>query len=784
MMKKEPVDITRLNSLTLDTESLAEACKDYIGIEYEAGKAEKYGHYNKHFQQRLRTGKSIFIKVDKVEDEQDSTGITVHATMDYRKLPFDNPEIILSAIRQKGAKRSSAGSFMLAIPISVDGKQQVTSPYAVARCVKMTIEDIDTNTGVDGVGTITLNALEIPSKTSQYTSWHRIPTATPKDSDSYHLIEPGNLYVLDPNSDDVNSERASEALSVAHTNHAIDLFEDIIDGKPTNKTFSFDQDNLDAFVGWACTQERADFPSLNDNQRAFVSSLDHELSLLQGPPGTGKTSGALAPAIAGRLLSYSKPTQCRALVTGPSNKAVDEVLEDVATVVNAYQADPDTDDQLDDVLLVRLAGEPAASIPGVEYTPGYDKTDSTFKKIRRRLMNEAPAMSSKHVVVFATASKSWSLAGKITKENDASELTEQETLSDTGNNNDSRLTKLFDMVVTDEASMMDVPQFFLSTAFYRRGGNILVCGDHRQLPPVQQHDWDAELRPTIRALAPYLSILNFCRVVRGDDNDVLEDDLMELLTVSSDNDDPLIPLHQLEITYRCHTDLAAFLQRWVYERDNLGYTSSRTASISTPTPQTDGIETVLDPDTPVVVVTYDDTTYQQSNPLEALLSEQLIHDVQLSDSVGIVTPHNAQRGLLEQQFQQDPVDNQPDIDTVERFQGGERDMIIVNGTVSDPDYIASESDFLLNLNRLNVAMSRMKKKLVVIAAESIFDHVPLDTDEYNQALLWKGLSRESGLSDESVRPMWSGPVNEFIDIPPHQVDDRVNLETKVSIYSI
>lgn len=50
----------------------------------------------------------------------------------------------------------------------------------------------------------------------------------------------------------------------------------------------------------------------------------------------------------------------------------------------------------------------------------------------------------------------------------------------------------------------------------------------------------------------------------------------------------------------------------------------------------------------------------------------------------------------------------PRIDTVERFQGGERDTIIVSFGVGDTDIIEGEEEFLLQLERTNVAISRAR----------------------------------------------------------------------------
>ena len=45
------------------------------------------------------------------------------------------------------------------------------------------------------------------------------------------------------------------------------------------------------------------------------------------------------------------------------------------------------------------------------------------------------------------------------------------------------------------------------------------------------------------------------------------------------------------------------------------------------------------------------------------------------------------------------------ISTVERFQGGERTVILVSATESDPAYLLSSSEFLLDPRRLTVALT-------------------------------------------------------------------------------
>jgi superfamily I DNA and/or RNA helicase len=155
--------------------------------------------------------------------------------------------------------------------------------------------------------------------------------------------------------------------------------------------------------------------------------------------------------------------------------------------------------------------------------------------------------------------------------------------------------------------------------------------------------------------------------------------------------------------------------------------------------------------------------------VEAQIVDALVRSVK-PESVGVVTPHNAQRGVVKNML----VDGYQNlrVDTVERYQGGEADFIIISSTVSDPDYVRIESDFLLNLNRVNVAISRMKKKLVIIASRSIFEFLPQDAKDYDKALLWKGIAQTVGFTANSI-PEWKGSLTDFLGKPAQQVEVQV-----------
>ena len=98
--------------------------------------------------------------------------------------------------------------------------------------------------------------------------------------------------------------------------------------------------------------------------------------------------------------------------------------------------------------------------------------------------------------------------------------------------------------------------------------------------------------------------------------------------------------------------------------------------------------------------------------------------------VGVVTPHRAQRALVIRELEQlFPGENDfinDAVDTVERFQGGERHTIIVTFGIGDTDVISGEQVFLMQLERTNVAVSRAMAICIVIMPKSLATYIPED----------------------------------------------------------
>jgi len=67
----------------------------------------------------------------------------------------------------------------------------------------------------------------------------------------------------------------------------------------------------------------------------------------------------------------------------------------------------------------------------------------------------------------------------------------------------------------------------------------------------------------------------------------------------------------------------------------------------------------------------------------------------------------------------------PVIDTVERIQGQERELVVVSLVASDPDHLAGDAAaFFYSGNRLNVTITRARTKLIVVASPLVFTAFP------------------------------------------------------------
>ena len=137
-------------------------------------------------------------------------------------------------------------------------------------------------------------------------------------------------------------------------------------------------------------------------------------------------------------------------------------------------------------------------------------------------------------------------------------------------------------------------------------------------------------------------------------------------------------------------------------------------------------------------------SHRQANPVEArCISELLgacIEGGLPPDAIAVVTPYRRQAALIRSFLQNRLPSNMllPVIDTVERVQGLTVELIAISLCVSDRDHALAAAPFLLSPNRLNVAVSRARTKVVLVASSTLLD---LSEDDLGTTAQWSTLVR-------------------------------------------
>jgi AAA domain len=447
---------------------------------------------------------------------------------------------------------------------------------------------------------------------------------------------------------------------------------------------------------------------LNNSQiDAVRTCAEAQLSIIWGPPGTGKTDTLVAMLHA--IIREQK--QRNILITGPNYRTVEE-----------------------------LSGRLAENLAGDATAP----CDFYWVYSRTREDKKDPYPVGSHMSL-----SSFNLGGGTQDEGemiDSVQNDDRTSIVSTTAHIVDRLVELlgtqgkdieeiFDLVVLDESSQIPVTLAFRPMAALRQDGQLVIAGDHLQMPPIYA------LEPPVNAEYLVASIQTYL-IERFD-----------------------LPRQELLVNYRSNQDLVDYaktlgypLQLQAYNRDKklhlIKPVKDSVASLASNLPQTDAYELVLDPSRKVTAIIHDDPVSSQANELEAALVAGLVFCVrhsmagQLSINgsapetefddntffdvgIGIVTPHKAQkalvvRALLEIFPDTDEQKVYESVDTVERFQGGERQTIIVSYGVGDTDIIEGEEAFLLQMERTNVAVSRAMAKCIVLMPKSLAYHLPSD----------------------------------------------------------
>jgi len=266
----------------------------------------------------------------------------------------------------------------------------------------------------------------------------------------------------------------------------------------------------------------------------------------------------------------------------------------------------------------------------------------------------------------------------------------------------------FDVVLFDEASQVTLP---LAIMGMLAANKYIFIGDEYQLPPISIF---SEKQAKQTSIFAYLA---------GRGNETM-----------------------LNITYRLNEGLVDWPNRTFY--NNLLKSSEdagkRYLHLSK---QPTRWDFVLDPTSPSVFLDlcHRNTTVRSRREAEIvieLIGALLEHDVP-PEEIGVVVPYRAQsrliRSLLRRTIGEEKIWSKIVVDTVERMQGQEREVVLVSFATASPAFASQMADFLFQPQRLNVAVTRPRTKLILIGSHHMLDGDQFDEEHTDTFALLKDL---------------------------------------------
>lgn len=253
----------------------------------------------------------------------------------------------------------------------------------------------------------------------------------------------------------------------------------------------------------------------------------------------------------------------------------------------------------------------------------------------------------------------------------------------------------FDVIIFDEASQITLP---LAIMGMLSGQKYIFIGDEHQLPPV------TSLKGTGLGNTSIFGYLSG----RG----------AETL---------------LNTTYRLNDVLARWPSREFY--DNQLVSEKRTGERRLTLKEMNGIwDHALEPEDPAIFIDLrhrgNTTRSRKEANIVVELIEALLYAGIAPAQIGVVVPYRAQgraiRNILRQTLPKEETAREIVVDTVERMQGQEREVILVSLTTSSPGFAAQLADFFFQPQRLNVAVTRPRTKLIIVGSSIVLETEPAD----------------------------------------------------------
>ena len=682
-IEKAPFDPTELPAFKLGRDGVARAATDFLRLDQHVRRSDWVAAHLVPPVARVRAGRTLPLKQVKVGADK-STITAVIELFAFGGLTLAD----LEARCQFGP-----GAFARLSPWNGDPKQgqavaQLTS--AVGRtCV---VREIDWPTG-----RVLLDAM--------YAEEDRYLLSSGASKKAETLFDRG-YATLDESVSDYVAGRVDVRLQ--RPSHVYGWFDPVEPRPPVvEPPPAAEVESLARLIGSFPLPPANRYPASPDQARAAVDGLRTRVQLIQGPPGTGKTT-TTALAVLLRILAGGRPGDV-VLLSAHTHTALDNLLERIDRYLDPFRRHAATAGRvLPTVRLVKVhTNDPSQHVVGgsVENLP------AAILGAKKKLTELA---TGGVLVVGGTTAGLLKLAAQVEK-------------LKTYNGGTGLLASL---VVVDEASMMVFPHFLALATLVAADGKILLAGDHRQLAPITAHDWEGEDRPPAVLYQPFASAYDAVRRI-----------------IEPVDGRPAVPPEAarwsgLRLTFRLPPVVRELIAR-IYRRDRIELTGLPRDVSAGPARSDSAWAEVWRWNVGLFLAIHDEDGSRRSNAVEVAAIEQLLAAAPPlpAGSVAVITPHRAQRSLLAARLAALTGEGGPIgvIDTVERLQGGERPTVIVSGTVSDPTAVAANAGFVLNLNRANVAFSRVQDRLVVVCSRALLDHIPAEVEHYESAALWKAL---------------------------------------------
>lgn len=272
---------------------------------------------------------------------------------------------------------------------------------------------------------------------------------------------------------------------------------------------------------------------------------------------------------------------------------------------------------------------------------------------------------------------------------------------------------VFDYVIIDEAAKATFPELLISII---RAKKIIMVGDHKQLPPVLDEELIKNSKQTFIE-----SKLDF---------NTLYNSIFMKLFEHLPNENKQV----LNTQYRMHPTIGTMISQLFYDNQILNGVSIEDRKHNIKKYMDLAIVWLDTSKSPDRFEENISTTYR--NSLEAnIVKEQLkLIDNSIESfkyDVGVITPYSGQKNLIRNEIQQiayNNINGNVVVNSVDAFQGGQKDIIIYSTVRSSDKH--KNIGFLKSEERLNVAFSRAKRLLIIIGDAEFLSDTSINDNKF------------------------------------------------------